>query len=241
MSLGDIFNLILYQPVFNALIFLYNYISFQDMGLAIIILTMLIRFLLYPTSKKAIVSQKKMADLQSKIKKIQEKYKKDREKQAKALLELYKKEKFNPFSGILPLFFQLPILIALYLVFWRGLTEPEQLATNLYSFIPHPGVLNLSFLGLINLVNPNIFLALIAGVSQYWQAKMLTLKQEKKKEDKIKFAEIFQKQILYFFPFFTFIILLQFPSAIAIYWITSNLFTIGQQYFLLKNGSSLKS
>lgn len=231
----EAFNLILYQPIFNALILLYNYLPGQDLGVAIIVLTLLIRFLLYPLSRQAIASQKALAEIQPKIKEIQGKYKKEKERQAKAIMELYKKERVNPLSGCLPFLVQIPVMIALYLVFWKGLQTDNM--NYLYGFVQKPEELQTIFLGLVNLTQPYWFLAVLAGLLQFWQTKMLTPKTPKRKKGAtkgIEFTELFQKQMLYFFPFFTFIILMRFPSAIALYWSATSLFTVGQQYLFLR-------
>ena len=96
------FNLVLYQPLLNALILLYNFLPGNDFGLAVIVLTIIIRLILHPTSVKAIKSQKALSLLQPKLKEIQRKYKNDRAKLARATMELYQKEKISPFSGCLP-------------------------------------------------------------------------------------------------------------------------------------------
>ncbi len=120
-TITAIFHAILYQPLFNALVLLYQYFPGHDFGIAVIILTVLIRILLYPLMFQSIKSQKILAELQPKIQEIQNKYKNDKEKQTKATMELYQKEKINPFGGCLPLLIQLPILIALFQVFSKGL------------------------------------------------------------------------------------------------------------------------
>jgi len=227
----NIFNTILYQPLFNALIFLYNYIPGHDFGVAIILFTIIIRIILYPLTLQSIRSQKNFQELQPKIKEIQEKYKKDREKQGKALLELYQKEKINPFSGCLPLLIQIPILIALYQIFWKGF-QPEALL-NLYSFIPHPGQINPVFLGIIDLSKPFPILAFLVGFAQFFQTKMTVSKtQQKEKSKKIQFSDIIQKQTLYFFPFFMVLILWKLPAALSLYLLVTTLFTIFQQYII---------
>ncbi len=236
------FNLILYQPILNALILLYHYLPGQDFGVAIIVLTLLIRALLYPLSRQAIISQKAMTDLQPKIKEIQKKYKKDREGLAKATMNLYKEEKINPFSGCLPFLIQIPILIALFQVFSRGFGQDQ--IGFLYDFVPSPlnGFVP-SFLGLVNLSQPNFILAIIAGFLQFWQTKMLSPKTKKtgnKKDGQSVFLELFQKQMLYLFPVFTFMILLGFPSALALFWAVTSLFVIGQQHFFLKTKKNAK-
>lgn len=228
------FNIILYQPLFNALVLLYEYLPGHDFGVAVIILTILIKLLFYPLGAQAIRSQKALSELQPKIKEIQEKYKTDREKQGKAMMELYQKEKINPFSGCLPLLIQLPILIALYQVFWRGF-QPEQM-TYLYSFVPQPGLINPTFFGIVNLAQPSFLLAIFAGIAQFIQTKMLTPKtpKSKSKDKTSQFSNMMQKQMLYFFPIFTAFILLKMPSAIGLYWIVTTIFSIIQQYFIIK-------
>lgn len=228
-----IFNTVLYRPLLNGLILLYEYIPGHDFGIAIIILTLIIRSLLYPSSIRGVRSQKALADLQPKIKEIQEKYKNNKEEQTKLLMELYKKEKINPFSGCLPLLLQLPILIAMYQVFLRGL-HPEALSQSLYSFVPHPGIINFSFLGLINLAEPNIFLAFLAGFLQFYQLKISTASKKNVKGKTTDFSKTMQQQMLYFLPAFTVFIVWKFGSIIGLYWIISILFSIGEQYIVRK-------
>jgi len=234
-SIINFFYIILYQPLFNALVLLYNYIPGHDFGIAIIFLTLIIRILLYPTSVKAVNSQRSLQKLQPQIQETQKKYKDDKEKQAKEILNLYKKEKINPFSGLLLALIQLPILIALYRVFWGGL-NPKQLA-SLYGFIFNPGHINPLFLHVIDLSKPNIILAILAGFMQYFQTKMLLPKNNLSTGGQSKQADIsqvMQKQMVYFFPVFTIIILISLPSALGLYWTTSGLFSIIQQYLIFK-------
>ncbi len=231
-SFITIFNIILYQPLLNGLILLYEYLPGHDFGIAIIILTILIKFVLYPLGVKGIKSQKSLSELQPKIKEIQLKYKDNKEEQTKAMMGLYKEKKINPFSGCLPLLIQLPILIALYRVFWRGF-QPEQMAL-LYSFVPDPGVINAFFLGIIDLAKPNLVLAILAGIFQFFQVKMVSPKTKSKKKQGAGFSDRMQKQMLYFMPAFTIIILFRMPSAIGLYWVVVTLFTIVQQRFIFK-------
>ena len=175
--------------------------------------------------------QKVLSDLQPKIQEIQKKYNGDREKQTKELVLLYQKEKINPFSGFLFLLIQLPILIALYQVFWKGL-RPEAMV-NLYNFISNPGALDPTFFGMINLAQPSLALAVLAGITQFYQTKMLTPKTPKRKQDQMtQFSEMMQKQMLYFLPIFTAFILWRLPAAIGLYWIVTVLFSILQQYLI---------
>lgn len=231
------YNLILYQPLLNALILLYQYIPGNDFGIAIILLTICIRILLYPLIVKSLRSQKILAELQPKILEIQTKYKEDKEKQVKEIIGLYQKEKINPLAGFFSFLIQLPILVALYQVFWKGL-RPEEMA-NLYSFVPRPEIIDPTFLGIINLGRPSLVLAVLAGFSQFFQAKMSTSRfifnKGEQRGAMAQFSKMIQKQNIYFFPIFTILILLKLPSALALYWIVTGLFSISQQYLIFKN------
>jgi len=229
------FHVLLYQPLFNALIFIYQFLPGKDFGVAVIVLTIAIRILLYPLMLKSIKSQKALSELQPQIQEIQQKYKNDKEKQTKEMMALYQREKINPLGGCLPLLIQLPILLALYRVFWNGL-NPESM-NALYSFVPIPGEINATFLGLINLSQPSPVLAILSGIFQFVQTKMLTPKTNKKsgKGDQMaQFTNMMQKQMLYFFPLFTVFILWNLPSAIGVYWAITAIFSIFQQYLIMK-------
>lgn len=233
--LANLYNVILYQPMFNSLVALYDYFPLHDFGVSIILLTIIIRFILYPLSVKSVKSQRGLQKLQPLMQDIQKKYKDNKEKQAQEMLELYKREKINPFSGIALAFIQLPILIALYQVFWNGL-KTEGLA-NLYSFVVNPGQINPLFLGLVDLSQSNVALAILAGLVQYWQTKMMMSKNNKKTSGQGKemdMSQAMQKQMTYFMPVFTVIILFGLPSALGLYWIVSGVFSIIQQFLIFK-------
>lgn len=235
--ISNVFHNFLYRPLFNLLIFLYNFIPGRDFGITIIVLTVLIRILLYPLAKKAIESQRAFSRIQPKIKEIQERYKEDKNKQMKEIMAFYQKEKINPFFSFLPLLIQMPVLIALYWVFWQGFQQPQ--ADILYNFVSNPGKINPFFLGIVNLSQPSLVLAFLAGILQFWQAKTTIAKKsvankktkkEKNSSEKPDIGKIVEKQMLYFMPFLTFFILLRIPSVIGLYWSISNLFTIFQRY-----------
>lgn len=229
------FNIILYQPLFNILVLLYEYFPGHDFGIAVIILTILIKILFYPLGIQAIKSQKALQELQPKIEELQKKFKDDKEKQLRAMMELYKKEKINPLAGFLPLLVQLPILIALYRVFWKGFQPGEMIW--LYNFVPNPGSIDPDFLVIVNLSQPNVVLAIIAGSLQFIQTKMFVPSKREGRQVKnpgAQFSKMFQKQMIYFFPILTVLILLNLPSALGLYWLVMSLFSIIQQYFFLK-------
>lgn len=236
----SVFNEILYRPLFNGLVFFYNIIPGHDLGIAIIVLTALIRLILYPLSQKSIQSQKAMSKLQPEIKDIRKKYK-NKEEQAKAMMDLYRKYKINPMSGCLPILIQFPILIALYRVFYTGL-DPEKL-NGLYSFITHPDSLNVMFLGLIDLSQRSIFLAVLAGLFMFIQAKMIMPKKiagqgEGMKIGGLDFSSLMSQQMTYFMPLITVFIAWNLPAALPLYWVVITLFGIVQQYFTTTPKSS---
>ena len=131
----NIFFTIFYQPIFNLLVFLYNTISWQDLGVAIVFLTIIVRLILYPLSKQAIKSQKSLQTIQPEIEAIKEKYKDEKEKMGPEIMALYKEKKINPFGSCLPMLVQLPFLFAIYRVFFNELKEPyclkQQSSNNL--------------------------------------------------------------------------------------------------------------
>jgi YidC/Oxa1 family membrane protein insertase len=229
--IGSIFNEVLYRPIFNLLIGIYNVLPYHDIGIAIILLTVIIRVILYPFSLKAIRSQKKLQDLQPKVRQIQTEHKANKEEQAKKLMELYKEHNISPFSGCLPLIVQFPVLIALYRAFFNGL-RPEGI-TGLYSFVAHPAVVNTMFLGFLDLTKRNVYLAVLAGAVQFWQSKQSIPKAHSAKKEG-DMATMMNTQMLYFMPLFTVFLGITFPAGLALYWIVYTLFTVFQQWQMQK-------
>lgn len=235
-----VFDILIYQPLYNTLIFFYNVIPGHDFGIAVILTTLALKSLLIPLSKKQIESQKKMQELQPKIKELQQKHKNDKEKQTKAIMEFYKENKTNPFSGCLPLIIQLFFLIAIYRVI-INISEAGFMInpSDLYAFIADPGAINHIFLGFMDLTKPNYVLAFLSAIAQYYQTKMLFQKQNTAKPNEDAKAEpdftaIMNKQMLYLGPGLTFFIGATFPAALALYWFFSTLFMIFQQMVIFK-------
>lgn len=224
--MGEIFHEILIRPLFNILVVFYN--SFGDFGFAIIALTALVRVILYPLSVKAIRSQKELSLVSPQIQEIQKKYKGDQATQAKELMKLYQEHNINPFSGCLPILIQIPIVIALYQVFFGGL-DPTQLET-LYRFITRPEVINPTFLNFFDLSKNSIPLALLTGVLQFIQSKM-TVPQQQALQGQSSVA-IMSKQMLYIFPFMTALIASSLPAGPVLYWFTTTFIAIIQQWLV---------
>jgi len=241
-----LFDTLIYNPIYNLLIVVYNFLPFQDFGVAIIVVTLLIKFILVPLSKKQIEAQKKMQVLQPKIKELQEKHKKDKEKQSRALMELYKEHKTNPFSGCLPMVAQLVFLIAIYQVLFNISNANLVVDTaGLYSFVKNPGQINPMFLSILDLsavINftqitlanlPHIVVVVLAAGAQFVQTKMLMAKQAPASVGKeADFAQIMSKQMLFLGPLLTLFIGIKFPAGLALYWLVSTGFMIAQQAYL---------
>jgi YidC/Oxa1 family membrane protein insertase len=252
-----IFTELIYRPLFNLLVFIYDYIG-QDLGVAIIIVTILVRLALYKVNGRAIKGQRELQEIQPEIKEIQKKYKDNKEKQAQELMAVYQKRKISPFSGCLPLLIQFPIIIALYQVFINGFRDAS--LSLLYPFVPNPGHLNaVSFGGIVDLSNPNLVLAILASLLQYYQTKSLmsVAKANKKKaevepkkeeemtpEEKMQeFSQSLSKNMMYMMPAMTLVFGMTLPSGLALYWSVTTLFAIVQQYLIIKKrkGEEVKS
>jgi len=194
----------------------------------------LTRIILFPISRKGIKSQTALKELQPKIKKLQ-KESKNKEEQAQQMMKLYKENKINPVSGCLPLLIQFPILIALYQALMVILRNSKDFSTILYSFVQNPGVLGTSFLGIIDLSVPSIFLAILTGLFQFIQNKLM-LKSTPKMQtsgQKMNIQKTMSSQMTYFMPFIIIFISLRLPAGLPLYWAFSTLFGIGE--YLLTN------
>ncbi len=222
----EIFFTLFYQPIFNLLIFLYTLIPLHDLGIAILLLTLIIRLLLYPLNIKAIKSQKDLQTIQPEIEKIKEKYKDDKEKMGPELMALYKERNINPFSSCLPVLIQLPFLIAIYKVFFNILEKGEGMDA-LYTIIPDPGVINTIAFGFIDFVEKNIWLALLAGLAQFWQSKTMMSKKQGTTNN------LMATQMMYMMPVITVVIGANFPAGLTFYWLVNTLFSVAQQYLVL--------
>lgn len=238
---STIFNTVLYQPIFNVFVGLYNIVPGHDIGVVILIVTILVRLILYPLTSSSIKAQKSMQDLQPKMDAVKKQYAGDQQKQAQALMELYKTNKVNPFASCLPILIQLPILIALYMVLRDGLMS-NNLGKELYSFIANPGQINPVSLGYLDMAKKNVVLAVLAGAAQWWQAKSLIRVKPPAaagaggKDENM--AAMMNKQMLYFMPLMTVVIGISLPAGLTLYWFFSTLLTGLQQMVLFKKSKT---
>ena len=229
------YRTIFFQPILNALVFLYNVIPGHDIGIAIILITALIRLILWPLQAKSLKSQKAMQELQPRLKALQAEHKGNKEALAKATMELYAAEKVSPFSSCLPLLIQLPFLIAIYRALRDGLASKQ--LDLLYGFVHNPGTVNPNFLGFMSLAAPSIPLAVLAGAAQFWQSKMListrpTVKSPGAKDEDT--MALVNKQMTYFMPVMTVFIGASLPGGLALYWLMTTLLTILQQHLAFR-------
>ncbi len=213
--MGALFNTVLYNPLFQALVWLYDKVAFHDLGIAIVLLTIIIRIILFPLFFKSGRNQLIMQKLQPEMQRIQTEHKDDREKQAMAMLELYKTHKVNPFSGFILLFIQLPILIALFKVFKQDFPA-----------------LNHMFLGLIDLKARSIIIVICAAIAQYFQGRLAMPPAQKGRE--LSSTERIGRNMVFMGPVLTIVMLTNFPSAVGLYWLTTSLFSIAQQWYINK-------
>ncbi len=235
----ELYYAIFYKPIFNLLIFLYNSIPGGEIGVAIILLTVIIKLVLWPVTAKTMKSQKALTELQPKMEALKKKYaaKEQKEELAKAMMELYTQEKVSPFSACLPTLVQLPVFIALYQALSHGLKSSGY--EFLYPFIANPGSIDARLFGLLDLSKASPVLAVLAGITQYFQAKMMVTKPPPKKipgaEDETVLATM-NKQMLYMMPALTVFISWSLPGGLALYWLVMNLLTVAQQYYFFKKG-----
>jgi len=234
-----LFNELLYRPLFNSMVFFYDILPGADLGIAIIITTLIVRILMLPLYRASIKSQRELTVIQPIIKELQIKYKDDKQKQSEELMKAYQEHKVNPFAGIILLLVQFPILIAIYQVS-LNLFKPETYPA-LYSFVSLPETFNSISFGFLNVADSrNIILALLVGASQYYQIKLIMDRtQPKKSKEAVNstepdFATMLNKQMIVMMPALVTIFAYTLPTTMSLYWLTTTVFTIGQEFLLLR-------
>lgn len=239
--ISNIFHNFFYEPLYNSLVFLIDYLPGHDVGLAVIFLTILVKLLLFPLSYKAVKTQSKLKLVQAEIEKAKDKYKDNQEELAKQIMSIYRQHNLNPFAGFFTILIQLPILIALYLIFMRG-GLPQINTDILYSFVMVPDDVNMHFLGIIDVSRKSVVAAILVGITQFFQARYAFPKSNTKSEAPLgsSFKDDFMKgmhiQLKYVFPVIMTAISFGLVAVVPMYWIVSNLFMIGQEIYMRKKG-----
>jgi YidC/Oxa1 family membrane protein insertase len=230
--MADIWNIIILQPVLNSLIALTNVLG-GSFGLAIIVLTVVVRLALFPLTVRQTQSTKAMQTLQPKIQELQKRYAKNQQKLQQEMMKLYKEAGINPLGCLWPMLIQLPIWIALYQSIMQALAAtPESLLSlsqHLYSWsaIGHVIPLGDQFLWLhLSRPDPNLILAILVGGSMWVQQKMVTPPATDPRQRSMTNMTTTMMPLM--FGLFT----LSFPSGLALYWVVSNVIGIVIQYFV---------
>lgn len=238
-----IWHTFFFDPIYNSLVLFIDIVRNGDVGIAIICTVVLVKTIILPVSLKAARTQLAMRELEPKLARIKEDYKDKRELQATKTMELFKEAKVNPFSSILLLFIQIPIVIALYFAVSSGggVKLPAINTALLYSFIPVPDFANMVFLGFMDITAKSLPLALIAGATQFIHTK-LSLPAQKERDPKAEpnfkddFARTMQLQMRYVMPLLIFFVAYTISAAIALYFTISNLMAIAQEYVVRHKG-----
>lgn len=243
-----LWNILIYKPLYNALVGLIDILPGANIALAVIILTIFVRTLMLPLNKKSIKSQMAMKEIEPELSKIKKNYP-DRQIQAQKTMALYKEYGVNPFSGCLVVLIQFPIIIALYLVFTKGINGGAIDSSLLYSFIKIPNEVGLNFLG-IKITENNLIVAVLVAISQYFSLKQINDINKPKKEaiidpnEKVDFAQEFSKNMsknmTYTLPVIIGIVSYQVSVAVALYFLTSNIVSIVQQTLMLRKKNAQK-
>jgi len=236
--MSALWNSIFYQPIYNILIFIIDNITFGDVGFAIILVTIIVKLILSPLTRKSIKSQILMKKMEPELKQIKKDFP-NKEEQAKKTFELYKKYGTNPFSGCLVVLLQLPVIFALYYVFFKELSIDASL---IYSFIQVPTTIHTNFLGLIEMADKSIVLGLLAGVTQFIQGylsmpikskvEIVTSVGVEPKTFQEQLSDSMQMNVRYVLPVFIAFIAWKISAAVALYWVVSNIFTIAQEWYI---------
>lgn len=231
--IGTLFSTLIYRPLYNGLVFLVDVLPTHDVGAAVVAMTVIVRFILFPLSRRAVAAQLAMKKIAPEVEKLKEKYKDKQEERGKAIFALYKERGVHPFAGFALTLVQIPILLGLYWVFSRG-GLPKVDATFLYSFVHVPPAVNMEFLGVLNMQSRSIFLAVCAAVSQFVYTRLSMGPSETTSPVEASFsgdmAKSFEVQARYVLPAIVGAIGFSLAAAAPLYWATSNTFMILQEY-----------
>lgn len=232
--IGNIWHLLFTRPIYNLLIIIAHTFG-NSLGMGIVLLTILARLLLLIPTQRAMESQRAMQKIQPKLKELQAKYKNDQQHLSMETMQLMKENKVNPMGSCLPLLFQFPILLALFLVIRQG--GSVSYAVHLYPPLAHIQVSEIShiFLGMLNLTQPEIYvLPITLALLQFWQLRMSFKRVQNgpKQQTPSGMPDVSQINTVmtYALPAFIAIAAFSLPSGVALYWLISTLFSIGQQF-----------
>lgn len=225
------FRTIFFEPLYNLLVHLISIIPGGSVGLAVIIITVLVKAILFPFNVKTVISQIQLKKIQPEIDAIKEKTQ-DKVEQARQTMELYKKYKVSPFSGCLPVLIQIPVILSLYYVFFQGINFNPDI---LYSSVSIPETMKTTFFG-ADMAGRSVGLALLAGITQFFQISIVNKRSPIQKGEGIQaqIGKSLQFQMKYILPVFIAFIALRLSGAIALYWVVNNLVTIAIELYITR-------
>ncbi len=237
------FHTIFYEPIYNLIVLTLTYVPLHDIGTTIVLVTLFVKLLLLPLNLSTLRSQYIMKRIEGEMNELKKKHKDNPQEATRHMMELYKREKVNPFGSLFTALIQIPVFFALYFVFSRGLhADPA----SIYSFVHFPAELHTRAFGLFDVTQKNIFIALLAGLSSYMLARRQTasMVSGKKPEEETmqdQFAKSMRLQLLYVLP-----IIIAFsgsilPSALGLYWLTSNVVSFLQDVYIKRKLAHLQT
>ncbi len=232
--IASLFNTLIHEPLYNALIFVLNHVPHADVGIAVIVLTIVVKLVLFPLTRKASHTQARVRDIMPLVENIKEKYKDNKQEQTLKIMALYKEHGIKVSASFITLIIQLPVIFGLYLIFYKGGLPIVETAT-LYSFVHVPEIIDMHFLGLVDMAGRSVFLAILAGVTQFLYSSMVMHAPKPRGENptlKEDFAHSMHLQMKFVMPIIIAGVAYFISSAVALYWCTSNLFMIAQEYIV---------
>jgi len=234
-----LWHTLVYDPLYNALIFLIHIVPHADVGIAVIILTVFVKTLLFPLAHRVAKTQVIMKRIQPKLDALKKDFKDNKQEQTLKTLALYKEYNINPFFGFLVILIQLPIILGLYFVFYKG-GLPVVNVDILYNFVSHTVVPNMTFIGIADMAGKSVVLAFLAGATQFIQMQIVMPSTPKPKDGekpsmKDDLTRSMHMQMKYVMPIIITVVAYTISAAVALYWVTSNLFAIGQELFVRRS------
>lgn len=228
------FHTIFYEPIYNLLVLVLTYVPMHDIGAAIVIVTFIVKLILLPLNLSALRSQYLMKRVEGEMAELKKTHKDAPQEASKKMMEIYKREKINPFASLFTLIIQIPIIFALYKVFAHGvIADPS----SLYSFIHFPENLHSLAFGLFDVTHKNIFIAVLAALSSYILARrqtstMIPKNNGKEESFQDQFMKSMKIQLLYVLPLIVGFSSAVLPSALGFYWFISNIIAYGQDVYM---------
>ncbi len=229
------FHIIFYEPVYNLLVLFLQIVPLHDIGASIVLVTVTVKTILLPINLKATRTQHLMKAVEDEIKVIRDNHKDKPQELSRKLVEVYKREKINPLSSLIAMLIQIPVFIALYFVFSKGMKFD---GSSIYSFVSFPEILHTQAFGILDVTKKNIFIAISTGITAYILARrqtssMVANKKENKEENfQDHFMKSMRVQMLYVLPVIIGVSSYVLPAALGLYWTTNNILSFLQDVYI---------